>query len=799
MRGIRLHKTLAIRALKKIPVSRLQYLVLVTLLSLTVWYYYALPKELFNASYATVVYDRNGTLLGASLARDEQWRFPPGNLISEKFITAIVLYEDEHFFEHPGFNPLALARATWQNIKAGRVVSGGSTLTMQVIRLSRKRGRSLMEKVRELVLATRLELRESKREILALYAAHAPFGGNIVGLDAAAWRYFGRSPEELSWGEATLLAVLPNSPALMHPGRDRKGLKKKRDRLLDKLYARRIIDSLTLQLAKQEPLPDTPHPLPSEAPHLLTRFLNQGNDGTKITSTLDQTLQRKTTRALEYHHRKLRQNEIHNAATMVMEVSSGEVLAYVGNCGTASVEGHGAMVDVISSPRSTGSILKPFLFAAMLDEGLMLPKTLIPDIPLSIKGFAPKNFSKTYDGAVPADRALARSLNVPAVYMLQDYRYEKFHRLLKDLGMNTLYADADHYGLSLILGGAEGTLWDLTGIYASMARSLNYPQLSYTSKKDPIPKCYHPPVLVRDKKPEYKRQGPFGAVAIWQTFEAMRLVRRPTEDLAWEYFSSSKNIAWKTGTSFGHRDAWAIGVTPGYVVGVWVGNADGEGRPGLTGVEVAAPILFDIFRELPSTSWFRPPSAEMEQIMTCAYSGFRASPQCEPLNTILTGRSGRSSGVCPFHRTVHLDTAEQFRVSDQCTSPANMVHKPWFVLPPVMEYYFQSHNTLYRKLPPWKPDCIQVSPHTPMQLIYPKKNARLFIPKELDGSQGKAVFEIAHRYPNTTLFWHLDDKFIGSTKKIHQMALDADVGKHTLTIVDTEGEFLKENFEIISD
>ncbi len=264
-------------------------------------------------------------------------------------------------------------------------------------------------------------------------------------------------------------------------------------------------------------------------------------------------------------------------------------------------------VDIIKSRRSTGSILKPFLFAAMLDEGKILQRTLVPDVPTIINGFSPKNFSKEYDGAVPANKALIRSLNIPAVHMLRTYRYEKFHSLLKNMGMNTLDRSPDHYGLSLILGGAEGTLWDITGMYASMARTLNnyweHPGKNRYNRSD-----FHPPHYIEPRHESDLNQGGsegnleatswLSAAAIFQTFDALKEVYRPGEESGWRYFSSSKKIAWKTGTSFGFRDAWAVGVTPHYAVGVWVGNADGEGRPGLTGTDAAAPLMFDIFSQL---------------------------------------------------------------------------------------------------------------------------------------------------------------------------------------------------------
>ena len=434
---------------------------------------FSLPEKLFKDPYSTVLKAKNGELLSATIARDGQWRFPEVTSVSPKFSDAIITFEDKRYYDHFGVDVLALARASRENIANRRIVSGGSTISMQVLRLSRKgKPRSFFQKMVEIGLAMRLELRYSKEEILGLYASHAPFGGNVVGLEAACWRYFGRSSNQLSWGEAALLAVLPNAPSLMHPGKNREQLKTKRDYLLDKLVAAGKIDSFTADLAKKEEIPHEPQQLPRHARHLLIRAIKDGLSENVITATVDNSLQIEAERIIQDHHQRLAGNQIHNAAAIILDVATGNTLAYIGNIESSRQSQHHD-VDAIVAPRSTGSILKPFLFAAMLDEGKILPGTLLPDVPTIISGFAPKNFSMGYDGAVPANKALIRSLNIPAVHMLKTYRYEKFHSLLRNVGMKTLNRGPDHYGLSLILGGAEGSLWDITGMYASMARTLN--------------------------------------------------------------------------------------------------------------------------------------------------------------------------------------------------------------------------------------------------------------------------------------------------------------------------------------
>lgn len=782
--------------------KRIWIVVIAAVMAVFTLYYFALPDPLFNDPYSTVLEDRDGHLLGATIAADGQWRFPELTAVPEKFEEAIILYEDKRFEHHPGVDLISIGRALRQNIEAGKVVSGGSTLSMQVIRLSRKgQPRTIFEKLIEIILATRLEWRYTKKEILGLYASHAPFGGNVVGIEAACWRYYGRDPQDLNWSEAALLAVLPNNPSLLHPGRNRARLKEKRDRFLDRLKDVGKIDGLSRDLAQSESIPENPLPLPRHARHLLDRMAKEGHSQSKLNSTIELSLEQRVEQIIADHHERLKANQIFNAAALVIDIKTGNVLAYVGN--TDSGPAYQDDVDVVAARRSTGSILKPFLFAAMIDEGKMLQKALMPDVPTTLQGFAPKNFSHQFDGAVAADKALIRSLNIPFVWELKQYRYEKFHELLKSMGLTTLTKPPDHYGLTLILGGAEATLWDITGAYASMARTLNnyfdHPGKNRYDRSD-----FHPPAYVATSPTENKQMGLeenswLSAASIWLTFETLKEVYRPGEETGWRYFNSSKKIAWKTGTSIGFRDGWAVGVNPDFAVGVWAGNADGEGRPGLVGTETAAPILFDIFSLLPGQSWFQQPVSEMDRVAVCSKSGQRATPLCLPADTIWIAHTGLQTVACQFHKMVHLSPDEKYRVHSECSPMDQMRSLSWFVLPPVQEYYFRSKNVSYKSLPPFRKDCTNPSTVASMDLIYPKPNAKIFIPRDLDGELGNAVFEVAHRTSSATVYWHLDGNFIGSTKKSHHLGLAPAKGNHVLTLVDEFGESLERSFTVMSN
>lgn len=763
--------------------------------------YIWIPRTLFPVSYSTLLYSTEGKLLGARIAPDGQWRFPATDTLPEKFAICLLTFEDKRFYYHPGVDIAAVLRAGRLNLKAGRVVSGGSTLTMQLARLARgNQDRTFREKGIEISWAVFLETVYSKKEILNLYASHAPFGGNVVGVETAAWRYFGRNATDLSWAESATLAVLPNAPALIHPGRNRKQLEEKRNKLLATLRDNGTLDDTEYELACMEPLPEAPISLPNEAPHLLER-LAAAAPGTRITASVQQALQKQTQEIVNRYAREYSSNYIHNVAAIIADTETGEVLAYAGNASFAADERKGNQVDIITSPRSTGSILKPFLYAAMLHNGQLLPSMLVADVPLNINGFTPRNYNKTFYGAVPAHVAIERSLNVPLVRMLSQYNTGRFMSLLKAMGMTTLRFSEDHYGASLILGGAEGTLWDMSGMYASLSRVLSHYR-KYNGRYNPgdihpltpFPAKETDPIQsISDKRLTDKPL--LSAASLWFTVEAMSALNRPEEEADWQQFESMKQIAWKTGTSYGGRDAWAIGFTPRYVVGVWTGNASGEGRPGLTGVGNAAPVLFDLFSLLPGSTWFDKPYDELEPMPVCRHSGHKASAICEQVDTLYMPRTAAISPICPYHKLVHLSTDARFRVNSSCESVDQIITRSWFILPPSQEYYYKNYHIDYTPLPPIKPGCEQTQSHQ-IDLIYPEHNAVLYLPKGFSGQSEKFIFKAAHARNEAVIYWHLDDSFLGETTDNHQMACIIEPGKHLLTLIDNWGNQRRIAFEV---
>ena len=761
---------------------------------LLIFYVFCLPRELFTKPTSTVITSKNDELLGALIAKDGQWRFPHNDAVPEKFKTCLIQFEDEYFYSHPGFNPISIFNALKQNLKAGSVKRGGSTITQQVIRLSRdNKSRTYFEKFKELVLATRLEFRASKEKIITYWSSNAPFGGNVVGLDAASWRYFNRSSADLSWSEAATLAVLPNAPNLIYPGKNQQKLLVKRNRLLKKLLTKNVIDSLTYELSILEEIPQKPYRIPQITTHLLQN-VNQQKKGQFVKTTIDKKLQTQTNEIVKNHYNRLSKNGINNIAVLVLDVKTRQVLTYVGNSPTTNK--NQKYVDIITKPRSTGSILKPFLYAAMLDAGELLPNTLVADIPTNYGSYQPENFDKKYAGAVSAKLALSKSLNVPIVRMLQGFGLEKFHHYLQKLKLKGLQKNANHYGLTLALGGVESNLWDLCKSYASMASTVNH--YSENSSRY-FTNEFTEPTFYDDKKVDFGKESEekiiFDAASIYLTLESLKDVNRPNAEENWDFFDSSKQIAWKTGTSFGFRDAWAIGTTKDYVVGVWVGNADGEGRPGLVGVQTAGPILFDVFDKLPKSDWFDAPFDEMSEVEICSKSGFRATQICEGKKLEYVQNSGLKTAPCPFHVLVNVDQSENYQVNTSCENLENIKQKSWFVLPPLLEYYYKDKNPFYKSLPKFREDCLGETKNA-MKFLYPTEKSTIFLPKDFDGKQNELILKVAHSNKDAILYWYSNATFLGTTKEIHNLAISPKVGEHKFVVMDNFGNEIHQSIII---
>jgi len=758
--------------------------------ALAIAFWNSLPQALMNPDRSLALLDCKGRIISARLAKDAQWRFPATDSLPQNYVSALLTFEDKRFYYHPGVDPLALARALRLNLKHRRIISGGSTISMQVIRLAKKNPpRSIPQKLIEMIQALRLELSYSKDEILKIYANNCPLGANIVGVEAAAVKYFGRRAGELSWAEAALLAVLPNDPSLLFPGRNSDELKRKRDGLLLKLREKGAIDNESYMLALAEKIPQQIRSIPDWAPHFANKLLSDGVDPTKfVQTTINLELQQRCLEATQIHHKRLKNNHIENLAVLVADNERKSVLAYIGNSGLIYENDNAGYVDNVIAPRSPGSALKPFLFVSLFNEGLLLPDALVADIPVNFGGYQPENFDRSYRGAVPASEALARSLNVPAVRLLSRYGVQKFYHRLTQLHFNHINKGSDYYGLTLILGGVECTLWELVRAYSGLASIANGPvfkEYAFTELK----------TIEEHDNQEFHSSMEYSPGAVYALLEALKELKRPDHDGQWMHYESALPIAWKTGTSMGFRDAWAIGVTPQYTVGVWVGNSSGEGRPDLTGLKAAAPLMFDIFNRIQKEPrWFAMPEIDMTEIEICQESGFRAGKNCSHVVSKMAPFAGLNSPLCTYHKIVFLDSSQQYQVNSECYSPSKMVRCSFFTLPPAMDWFYRRTHP-QEALPPFHPDC-NISQTPVIDFLYPETDAKILIPRSLGGRLEAVVFEALHSEKDAVLFWYLDDFYLGMTESPHKMAVSPKTGNYILSVTDQNGKQIRRKVQI---
>lgn len=722
------------------------------------------PKQF---PFSTVLYDKNGLLLGASTSIDGQWHFKNSS-VPKNFEQCILCYEDSRFYFHFGVDPISIARAFIQNIKSKRIVSGGSTLTMQTARiLLGNKKRTYIQKLYEIFVAFCLETRYSKKQILSIYASSAPFGGNIIGLEAASWRYFNRPSSSLSWAEYATLAILPNQPSLVRPEKNQEILQKKRNNLLYKLYKKNIIDLETLNLSIKEKIPGKPYNLPSIAPHYLEKIkvenINIGK--TSFKTTIDYSIQEKTNMIAYKWSKSLKSFGIENISILVINTQTKNPIAYVGNVNSD--------VDMIKSLRSSGSLLKPFLYCAMLDNGMLLPNQVVFDIPTRYGNYIPKNNINNYCGALSADNALTRSLNIPAVRELRLFGITQFLSLLSKYNITTLNKDADYYGLPLILGGGEINMNEIATAYASLMNKA-------CGNKENIPAT---------------------EASAWLTCNVLSDGIRPEDLENWQIYSRRKKIAWKTGTSSGNRDAWCLGTTPEWTIAVWIGNSTGIGNKMLTSATTAAPVMFEVFSILPKTSWPSKPEMELEKITVCSNSGFTAGPHCNEKKVILKTKNTQQGKYCPYCKTYSFtpDKKYQATVEDMINKYKGQmpVLENFFVLPPYVEYWYKKQNFHYKSLPAfvsWHKESFENN----IQIQFPNENIEIIIPIELDGKKGSVIFEAATKNQNTVLYWDIDGKYLGSTEEDHKFSVSPNPGEHILTLTDSTGSIKQRKFTILA-
>jgi penicillin-binding protein 1C len=742
----------------------------------------AIPVDPGRQDGSRVLLDAKGGLVRVWLDAAGQYRFPADGRYSPKYYAAVTHFEDRRFAWHPGIDVVAVGRAVIQNLRAGRVVSGASTLTMQAARLRNPRARTWWAKLVEAHTALRMEWQWGKHRVFAEYASRVPMGGNVVGVETACWRFFGHSSAEMTWAEAALLALLPNRPSALNLERSRDRLLQRRDRLLRQLAAEGLLDSVALATALAEPLPTGAAPWRFRSPHY-AEVMERMHEASRMQGTLDPQVQETLERIAALRGQALRAYSDLNMAVLIVETQSGKVRGYLGSMAYYDTLSRG-MVDGVLARRSTGSTLKPFLYGLALARGPYTPATLLEDVPAWYGGFSPQNADLNFSGLVPMREALARSLNVPAVRVLSDYGVEEFYHWLKGAGLGGLFRTPEGYGLPLILGGAEASLAELVPLYAMLLRDGVRTSLVWTENGV-------------DKKQQDTLLPP---AAAYQVRDMLTSVLRPDIDMYHAWFDHQVPVAWKTGTSYGSRDGWAIGANSQWTIGVWVGNFRGGEVPGLSGGGTAAPLLFSLFNALSDRNrslWPpMPPVSAFQTLEVCDRTGYPAGTACPRRHRELVPREQRQWAACPYHKAVILSRRDGGLVHSGCWDLADTVHGVLETWPAAVRAVWRQQGQEPPPEPVAAPACASVSDDAPFSWIYPAPGTRIYLPRDNENSEAGFIARVAHRQKDVTLYWFLDGIALGETTGEHKIAVRAATGEHRLVAQDSEGRNRQTRFSV---
>ena len=705
--------------------------------------------------------DNNGKIIGVYLNKDEQWHLKSIDKIPEKLKTTVMVFEDKNFYSHNGVDFSAVIRAVKDNIFEKRR-TGASTITMQAVKMAQPKERSYFNKYLEIVHAFKLEKYYKKDEILKMYLNNAPYGGNIVGYKTASYMYFRKSPEELTWSEAALLAVLPNSPGLMNVEKNREKLIEKRNFLLKKLYEKNFINERQYEISLKEPVPDKRYNFPVLAPHLVRRLVNENKDKKIIKSRIDSEIQKKTEKAVKDYSEFLKLSGINNTAVLIIDNKNYEVTAYAGSQDFYDFKNNG-QVDGITAKRSPGSLLKPFLYAKVIDEGIAAPQSKIPDVSLYFSNFSPQNANKKYYGMVEMRDALIKSLNIPFVELLKDYGEDKFFYFLKDI-LNFEDRNSERYGLSLILGTKEFTMEEIGILYSGLANYGNFKNLKYTEEST-------------EEERQLLTKG-----ASYLTLTTMRELERP----GMEKFYREKNpVSWKTGTSHGRRDGWAAGITPEWTVVVWTGNFTGEGNPNLTGVYTGGNLLFNILKILPKTEKDFIMPSDLEKIEVDKETGYRLKYDV-PYKEIFYPKDAKPLKASPYYKKIFVNkNGEEIDSRDESFNERE--EKYILVYPLEVVNYFVRENLDVSNI------FSEKTAKKTIKFIYPKNNLKIIVPKDFDGEKSLIV-KIAN-IKNQELYWYVNKEYAGKSRE-KERSFNFKKGEYEIAVVSESGETAKINFQV---
>ena len=738
---------------KKVIIFFITLFILLFIYLIKVYITYDPKKLVEEINYSKVVLDRKGEILSVFLNNEEEFHIKYDGEVPETLKTAVINYEDKKFYSHSGVDYPRILKSFFNNM-TGRKKMGASTISMQVVKLLEPKKRTYFNKLVEVVKAYKLESEFSKEEILKIYLNNVPYGSNIIGYSGAIKMYFNKEVKDLSYAEAALLAVLPNSPGILNLKKNNDKLEAKRNRLLKTLLDRKLIDERQYKFSLLEKFPNKIYYYEKKAPQF-SIFLKNRYPEKIIKSTLDYNLQKKLEKIVHDYSNAMKDVGINNAAVLVVNNKTKEVLAYVASQDFYDKRNNGE-IDGLQAKRSPASLLKPFLFALSIDDGLIVPDSVYPDVPIYFGNFYPKNSTNTFTGMVKIDEALIKSLNIPFVKLLSDYGVDRFYYFLEN---NDNYPEDrfDKYGLSLILGTREMRPVDIAKLYIGLANYGKVSNLKYT--------------LTEDKPKEYQQ---FSRGSSYLTLETLSRVVRPGNE---KLYSEQRPISWKTGTSYGMKDAWSVGVSPDYTVLVWLGNFNQKSIFSLSGVETAGNLLFKVFNIVDINSkTFEKPTDDLKEIEIDEKTGYRKFYDVES-KKVFYPKDAKLLRISPYYKKIFVDEND---MEIDSRSPNFDKRKEKIVI----EYPIEVSNYFFLN---------GVRENKNVKIAYPVQNLSIFVPKDFDGY--KKVAMKLYNPNNEYVYWYLDEDYVGYSNEKEKF-FELDIGKHKLTIVTESGAREEVKFNI---
>ncbi|GAB4127521.1 MAG: penicillin-binding protein 1C [Raineya sp.] len=714
-----------------------------------------------------MVLDADDKVLGAFLSQDDKWRMKTElSEISEELQEAFIQKEDKYFFYHFGFNPVSLLRAIFQNVWQQKRASGASTITMQVARLLEPKKRTYWNKIIEIFRALQLEVHYSKKEILQMYLNLVPYGGNIEGVKSASVLYFNKFPQNLSIAQIATLAIIPNRPSSLQLGKDTPKLTQERNKWLRRFAQEKVFDKHEIQNALTEPCQVSRQTLAQFAPHFSQRLSKMYPEKVNIKSNIKITLQTKANDLAKNYSKRLKSLQIENVAILIVANKTRKVLAYVGSQDFAE-----SQVDGVTAIRSPGSTLKPLVYALAMDLGKITPKSTINDIPTDWQGYAPDNFDKQFRGKISIEEALSQSLNIPAVGVLNQITVPFFVKKLSQIGFQTIRKQGKKLGLSMVLGGCGVSLEELTALYATFANLGLYAELSYLAEERNT---------ITDTL--------LSETSAYSIAQVLTLPQRPDLPKAYQVAQNKPLIAWKTGTSYGRRDAWSIGFNQDYTIGVWVGNFNGRGVPELTGSEVASPLLFELFGVVGNPSGaLLPIPQKLDFRLVCTETGLPPNDFCKNQVTDYYIPLLSPTQTCQHLKEVYISADEKHSYLPDCLPPNGYKKKLFHNLSPDLKAYYEAEKIPFEQMPPYAPECenqIVSNQQLRPQIVSPIDGKIYIIPEK---SQPELLLKAYLHNDVKKVFWYVDDRLYQEAKPNEKVFWKPILGKTKISCTDDKG------------